>query len=140
MASKCKGDCLNIKSDAACVRPGTTYANLHKWPMAEAEFLRSISQAGSQRRTTVVDGISCRQTYLRSYTFSSKEENKDGGGQDSNDDSGQRNERTCFGGGGGRKKTANRGMMRSSKTTSFAVRVLWKCLTCTSSTRVNVEG
>ncbi|CAA7058254.1 unnamed protein product [Microthlaspi erraticum] len=138
MASKCKGECLNIKSDAACVWPGTTYANLHKWPMAEAEFLRSISQGGSQRRTTVVDSISCRQMYLRSYTFSSNEENKDSGGQDSNDESGQRNELRCFGGGGGRKKTANIGMMRR-RSTSFVVGVLWKCLTCTSSTRVNVE-
>ncbi|CAA7036750.1 unnamed protein product [Microthlaspi erraticum] len=139
MASKCTGDCLNIKSDAACVRPGTTYANLYKWPVAEAEFVRSISQGGSQRRSTVVDGISCRQMYLRSYTFSTKEENKGGGDQDGDDDGCQRNQRRCFaGGGGGRKKTANNGM-GTSKTMSFVVRVLWKCLTCTSSTRVNVE-
>ncbi|CAH2065227.1 unnamed protein product [Thlaspi arvense] len=50
-----------------------TYANLRKWPMAEAEFVRSISHGGSQRRTTVADSISCRQMYLRSYTFTRKE-------------------------------------------------------------------
>ncbi|ESQ37358.1 hypothetical protein EUTSA_v10002906mg [Eutrema salsugineum] len=133
MAFKCIDDCVNIKSDAVCVRTVTTYANLHKWPMAEAEFVRSISDGGSKRRTTVVDSISCRQMYLRSYTFTTKESEYDGsggggGGRESGD---QRN-------GGGRKKAAR----RKSKTSScrrFAFRLVWKCFSCASSTKVNID-
>ncbi|WOG95821.1 hypothetical protein DCAR_0415150 [Daucus carota subsp. sativus] len=73
-----------------------TYENLYKWPESDAEFVRSVSCNGrgtdfdsstrpfmrslttngrldgpSQPR--VVDSMSCRQIYLRSYTFSRKE-------------------------------------------------------------------
>ncbi|KAJ4890489.1 hypothetical protein Rs2_30237 [Raphanus sativus] len=77
MASKCIGDCLDIKSDAGCVHQGTTYANLHKWPVAEVDFVRSLSSGCSNRSTSVVDSISYRQMYLRSYTFSREEDNED---------------------------------------------------------------
>lgn len=49
--------------------------NLYKWPESDAEFVRSVSRNGSriEAGTRVVDSISCRQMYLRSYTFSRKE-------------------------------------------------------------------
>ncbi|KAG7564663.1 hypothetical protein ISN44_As10g014170 [Arabidopsis suecica] len=136
MASKCIDDCVNIKRDSVCIRPVTTYANLYKWPMAEADFVRSISHDGSQRRTTVVDSISCRQMYLRSYTFSTKEneEDDDGGGGEATD---RRNNQSCFRGGGGKK--AAKKAMRRNKTSScraFVFRLVWKCLSCASTTKV----
>ncbi|ESQ37357.1 hypothetical protein EUTSA_v10002850mg [Eutrema salsugineum] len=135
MASTCLGDCLNIKSDVDCVRPGTTYAKLYKWPVAEAEFLRSISHGGSQRRASVVDSISCRQMYLRSYTFSRNEENEDGRedqDQDGDDASNGRNERRRFEG-GERKKAAKKKSIRTSKTMlhrAFMGKLVLKCLSC----------
>ncbi|KAJ9698302.1 hypothetical protein PVL29_007405 [Vitis rotundifolia] len=47
-----------------------TYLNVYKWPESDAAFLRSV---GSKPHPRVVDSISCRQLYLRSYTFSRKE-------------------------------------------------------------------
>ncbi|AEE78145.1 unnamed protein product [Arabidopsis thaliana] len=123
MASKCIGDCVNIKNNAICVRPGRTHAKIHKWPMAEVEFVQSISQDGSPRRTTAVESLSCRQMYLRSYTFSRKEENEDGGG------------------GAGRKKLAKKDM-RTSKRASlkgFVVRFTWKCLSCTCPNKFDLK-
>ncbi|KAF7805526.1 uncharacterized protein G2W53_037687 [Senna tora] len=54
-----------------------TYVELHRWPESEAEFVKRVSyNKGSipGSPTRVVDSISCRQVYLRSYTFSRKEE------------------------------------------------------------------
>ncbi|CAL9247448.1 unnamed protein product [Arabidopsis halleri] len=133
MASKCIDDCVNIKRDSICIRPVMTYANLYKWPMAEAEFVWSISHDGSQRCTTVVDSISCRQMYLRSYTFSTKESEEDDDGGGSGD---RRNNQSCFRGGGG-KKAANKAL-RKNKTSScraFVFRLVWKCLSCASTTK-----
>ncbi|EOA25239.1 hypothetical protein CARUB_v10018553mg [Capsella rubella] len=125
MASKCISECLNIEDNAIWVRPGTTFAKIHKWPAAEAEFIQSISHGGSQRRTTAVESISCRQVYLRSYTFSRKEEQHEDGD----------NLRRCFGGGGGgwkkvAKKCTRRSKIRSRR--SFVVRFLRKYLLCSS--------
>ncbi|KAG6681588.1 hypothetical protein I3842_13G101100 [Carya illinoinensis] len=52
-----------------------TYANLYKWPESDAEFVKSVSSKenrgpGAHAHSRVVDSISCRQMYLRSYTFS----------------------------------------------------------------------
>jgi hypothetical protein len=129
MASKCIDDCVNIKRDSICVRPVMTYANLYKWPMAEAEFVRSINHDGSQHRTTVVDSISCRQMYLRSYTFSTEENEEDGDGGDGEAVT-RRHNQSCFRGGGGRKKAA-KNAMRNNKTWScrtFVFRLVRKCL------------
>ncbi|XP_038902301.1 uncharacterized protein LOC120088935 [Benincasa hispida] len=69
MASVCISNCIN---DARLpVRP--TYINLYKWPESDAEFIRSVSSK-LNRTSRVVDSISCRQMYLRSYTFSREEE------------------------------------------------------------------
>lgn len=74
MASVCISNC--IEDSHVPVRP--TYTNLYKWPESDAEFVRSVSSnghraAGARRHPTVVDSISCRQMFLRSYTFSRKE-------------------------------------------------------------------
>ncbi|CAK9314468.1 unnamed protein product [Citrullus colocynthis] len=69
MASVCISNCIN---DARLpVRP--TYINLYKWPESDAEFIRSVSSK-LNRTSRVVDSISCRQMYLRSYTFSREDE------------------------------------------------------------------
>ncbi|KAI3412969.1 uncharacterized protein J3R85_016704 [Psidium guajava] len=84
MSSVCISSCLNdARALQAPVR--ATYVNLYKWPESDAEFVRSMSSNGragqsSGRtvdhhvvRTRVVDSISCRQMYLRSYPLSREE-------------------------------------------------------------------
>ncbi|XP_022151613.1 uncharacterized protein LOC111019527 [Momordica charantia] len=62
-ASVCISDCI----DNTCVVPAgrPTHVRLHRWPESDAEFVR--------RRPREVNGISRRQMYLRSYTFSREE-------------------------------------------------------------------
>ncbi|KAG2327998.1 hypothetical protein Bca52824_010726 [Brassica carinata] len=141
MATKCTGDCLNIKSEAVCIQPGTTYASLHKWPVAEVEFVWSISHGGSQRRTSVVNSISCRQVYLRSYPFSRKEDNGDIQEDFDGDDAGDgRNEGKCLGG-GERKRTAKKSMtaVKTMLYWAFVGRFVCKYFSCACPTKVNVE-
>ena len=77
MAASCKSNCINDVFASPPIR--ATYVNLYKWPESDAEFVRSVSSAGSRGAAAssghprVVDSISCRQLYLRSYTFSRKE-------------------------------------------------------------------
>ncbi|KAJ4833993.1 hypothetical protein Tsubulata_016524 [Turnera subulata] len=51
--------------------------NLHRWPESEPGFERlggsHHHRRGQWHPAQVVDSISCRQLYLRSYTFSRKE-------------------------------------------------------------------
>ncbi|PKA61870.1 hypothetical protein AXF42_Ash008702 [Apostasia shenzhenica] len=71
------------KSAVGCLDAGVpsrlSYVNLHKWAESDAEFVRSVAAAGYDDRRSfapaprVVDSYSCRQMYLRSYTFSKKE-------------------------------------------------------------------
>ncbi|KAK4255005.1 hypothetical protein QN277_008068 [Acacia crassicarpa] len=55
-----------------------TYVDLHKWPESEAEFVKMVTSGKGRDSTSSpakgFDSISCRQMYLRSYTFSRKEE------------------------------------------------------------------
>ncbi|KAG4191462.1 hypothetical protein ERO13_A07G094900v2 [Gossypium hirsutum] len=71
MAKTCISNCINDTRVPLPVRP--TYVNLYKWPESDAEFVRSLSSDwrsnGGRAHPTVVDSISCRQIYLRSYTF-----------------------------------------------------------------------
>ncbi|KAL4303428.1 hypothetical protein GQ457_10G009470 [Hibiscus cannabinus] len=71
MAKTCISNCINDTRFPLPVRP--TYVNLYKWPESDAEFVRSLSSDwrsnGGPSHPTVVDSISCRQIYLRSYTF-----------------------------------------------------------------------
>ncbi|KAK8518076.1 hypothetical protein V6N13_027564 [Hibiscus sabdariffa] len=76
MSSICISSCLNDARDPR-VPVRATYVNLYKWPESDAEFLRSRSSSGSvhggRASARVVDSISCRQMYLRSYRFSREE-------------------------------------------------------------------
>ncbi|XP_043699048.1 uncharacterized protein LOC122649860 [Telopea speciosissima] len=138
--------CISSCVDDTRVPVRANYRNLYKWPESDAEFVRSVSSNsnGSSRNRgvgngnpRVVDSISCRQMYLRSYTFSRKETVP---------------EKTvkCFGGvkekvahrkqkkkkkkrkGGSRKKYA---VMRKVKDGSCAAlfRIFRKLLSCTTS-------
>ncbi|MED6211653.1 hypothetical protein PIB30_075836 [Stylosanthes scabra] len=87
MASVCISNCIND----ARVPMRATYVNLYKWPESDAEFVRSVSSNGRKAAASssslssspqaryghprVVDSISCRQIYLRSYKFSREEDN-----------------------------------------------------------------
>ncbi|ERN12261.1 hypothetical protein AMTRI_Chr08g205320 [Amborella trichopoda] len=68
MNSGCVAGCLDADTP---VRP--TYVNLYKWPESDAEFVRSMASGKLQQQQRVVDSYSCRQMYLRSYTFCRKE-------------------------------------------------------------------
>ncbi|XP_062167585.1 uncharacterized protein LOC133873827 [Alnus glutinosa] len=75
MSSVCISNCVNDARDPR-VPVRATYVNLYKWPESDAEFVRSFSSSdrrGLQGHPRVVDSISCRQMYLRSYKFSRKE-------------------------------------------------------------------
>ncbi|KAJ7972489.1 Protein unc-80 like [Quillaja saponaria] len=80
MTSVCISNCLNDARDPR-VPVRATYVNLYKWPESDAEFVKSVSSNGRKESSKsqtygyqrVVDSISCRQMYLRSYKFSRKE-------------------------------------------------------------------
>ncbi|MQM01861.1 hypothetical protein Taro_034620 [Colocasia esculenta] len=82
--------CISSASTLGCIDAQgpvrATYRNIYKWPESDAEFVKSVTRGGGwceqqQRRgprrqfqqPRVVDSYSCRQMYLRSYTFSKKE-------------------------------------------------------------------
>ncbi|CAL0316992.1 unnamed protein product [Lupinus luteus] len=79
MASICISNCVND----ARVPVRASYVNLYKWPESDAEFVRSNGRKGNNSysnlhhvgygKPRVVDRISCRQMYLKSYKFSRKE-------------------------------------------------------------------
>ncbi|GMI81020.1 hypothetical protein like AT5G02640 [Hibiscus trionum] len=77
MSSICISNCLNDARDHK-VPLRATYLNLYKWPESDAEFVRSRAGSSGSFSTHcrpsvgVIDSISCRQMYLRSYTFSRK--------------------------------------------------------------------
>ncbi|KDP35559.1 hypothetical protein JCGZ_08997 [Jatropha curcas] len=74
MASVCISNCVNDTRDPR-VPVRATYVNLYKWPESDAEFIKTVRRVGQglHGQPRVVDSISCRQMYLRSYTFSRKE-------------------------------------------------------------------
>ncbi|OMP07742.1 hypothetical protein COLO4_07093 [Corchorus olitorius] len=73
MSSVCISSCLNDATNPSCRVPvRANYVNLYKWPESEAEFVRSRS-SGIYGQPRIVESISCRQMYLRSYRFSRKE-------------------------------------------------------------------
>ncbi|KAJ1416903.1 hypothetical protein SESBI_17067 [Sesbania bispinosa] len=77
MSSVCISNCVNDARDPR-VPVRATYVNLYKWPESDAEFVKSVSSSGRRGshvygHPRVVDSISCRQMYLRSYKFSRKE-------------------------------------------------------------------
>lgn len=76
MNSVCISSCINDAHDPRVpVRPvRATYVNLYKWPESDAEFVRSVRRGGGVPEARVVDSISSRQMYLRSYTFSREDD------------------------------------------------------------------
>ncbi|OWM64592.1 hypothetical protein CDL15_Pgr020559 [Punica granatum] len=106
MSSVCISNC--VRDTRAPLR--ATYVNLYKWPESDAEFMRSMSFSSERSGggpdvsrwpaatppPRVVDSISCRQMYLRSYPFSREEELTD-------------RKAVCFGGGGKRRKRGGGG-------------------------------
>lgn len=75
MSSVCISNCVNDARDPR-VPVRATYVNLYKWPESDAEFVRSFSsngRRGAHGHPKVVDSISCRQMFLRSYQFSREE-------------------------------------------------------------------
>ncbi|XP_050213290.1 uncharacterized protein LOC126664783 [Mercurialis annua] len=74
MNSVCISNCVNDARDPRMpVR--ATYVNLKNWPESDVELIKSVRRVGQglHGHPRVVDSISCRQMYLRSYTFSRKE-------------------------------------------------------------------
>lgn len=75
MASTCISNC--ITDTRIRLRPRPAYVNLNKWPESIVEFAQpgfSNAHPGVHyAQSRIVDTISCRQMYLRSYTFSRKE-------------------------------------------------------------------
>ncbi|XP_022753848.1 uncharacterized protein LOC111302176 [Durio zibethinus] len=131
MASTCISNCVN--DTRVPVRP--TYMNLYKWPESDAEFVRSLSSDGSSRgsRThpSVVDSISCRQMYLRSYTFHRKETEPE--------------KTKCFGRGKNEKAGKSPRRKNKSKTNPkkncVVLRTVWRrLLTCTTKVDVADHG
>lgn len=138
MASKCIDNGVKNETDVLSVEKVTSYTNLHKWPMAEVEFVQSIRHGNSQHHTMVLNNISCRQMYLRSYTFTRKENEGEGGrGGGKTGDQWNRGEKKKS------AETTKKGMRKKSKATpcrGFVLRLLWKCFSCTSSTKVNIDS
>lgn len=75
MSSVCISNCVNDARDPR-VPVRANYVNLYKWSESDAELIKSVRRVaghGLHGHPRVVDSISCRQLYLRSYTFSRKE-------------------------------------------------------------------
>ncbi|XP_010047176.2 uncharacterized protein LOC104436140 [Eucalyptus grandis] len=115
MSSVCITNCLN---DTVCCDPRipvrATYVNLYKWPESDADFVRSVTAQGRDQhpyRAKVVDSISCRQMYLRSYPFSKEEDHV--------------SKTKCFGGERkrGDNKETTRGRTRGNKRCTMLRRV-----------------
>ncbi|XP_044474253.1 uncharacterized protein LOC123202397 [Mangifera indica] len=85
MTSVCISNCVNDARDPR-VPVRATYVNLYKWPESDAEFVRAVTSSSNVRQGVhvhghghprVVDSISCRQMYLRSYKFSRDDVDKE---------------------------------------------------------------
>ncbi|KZV23941.1 hypothetical protein F511_23085 [Dorcoceras hygrometricum] len=130
MASTCISSCV---SDAR-VPIRATYVNLYKWPESDAEFVRSMSSNVRRGSTSsmyghprVVDSLSCRQLYLRSYNFSREEDEEKtikclGKGN---------KEKEVTRSGGGKRRSA--GMERAKMVSCAALRSIFRrLLSCTT--------
>ncbi|XP_026424271.1 uncharacterized protein LOC113320581 [Papaver somniferum] len=81
MGSICKSNC--VVDDVSKVHPRrkASYADLHTWPESDKEFLKSVSLSQDQEQggkvmkngpPRVLDSISCRNMYIRSYKFTTE--------------------------------------------------------------------
>lgn len=134
MASTCISSCV---SDAR-VPIRATYVNLYKWPESDAEFVRSMSSNVRRGSTSsmyghprVVDSLSCRQLYLRSYNFSREEDDEKtikclGKGN-------KEKEATKSRGSGGTRRRRSAGMERAKMVSCSALRSIFRrLLSCTT--------
>ncbi|KAH0663327.1 hypothetical protein KY284_028258 [Solanum tuberosum] len=147
MASACISSCVNDVVAARSVPVRATYINLYKWPESDVEFIKSVSSRMNSNnnnnnniyaKPNVVDSISCRQLYLRSYTFSREEERV-------NDTASMRcygrkkKSRKSSGGGGGRRRKCNKGIRRAKEISCAALASIFRrLLSCT--VKVDVVG
>ncbi|CAH9072514.1 unnamed protein product [Cuscuta epithymum] len=129
MASVCSPSC---EKDVKVPVVRATYVNLYKWPESDAEFIRSVS-AG--RHPRVVDSVSCRQLYLRSYTFSR---------EDSDDEDNRKEEETtgkvksqCAA--AGRRRLCWRRKSKSLRFRKAVVSFFRRLLSCTATVDVVVD-
>nr|GMD41457.1 uncharacterized protein LOC109192926 [Ipomoea batatas] len=136
MTSVCISNC--VKDARVPVR--ATYVNLYKWPESDAEFIRSMSAGAGAGvpHPRVVDSISCRQLYLRSYTFSREESKK----EETKRTRRRRKSRGRESGGGDggrcrRKKCVGFGRVKEVSS-AVVVSVFRRLLSCT--TKVDVVG
>lgn len=150
MASTCISNCVDARAPVRA-----TYVNLYKWPESDVEFIRSLSSdecrnggRGGAGHPKVVDSISCRQLYLRSYTFSRddefNEEKRKRSRRFKERVGGDRRKRKVRGGGsrssgdgGGRRKRT--GFRRVKEVSCVALAAIFRrLLSCT--TKVDVVG
>ncbi|KAL3633571.1 hypothetical protein CASFOL_022333 [Castilleja foliolosa] len=61
--------------DRPAVPIRATFFNMYKWPESEVKFLKSIISGQARVGRPGPDGYACRQSYLRSYTFSREKDN-----------------------------------------------------------------
>lgn len=69
--------CVAGRSDAE-TEPRLSFVNLHRWPEAEAEFLKSLSHEptndnNERPSSSLHEPYASRQRYIRSYPFCCKE-------------------------------------------------------------------
>lgn len=147
MASTCISSCV----EDARVPVRATYVNLYKWPESDFEFVRSMSSKSSGDRKDgrssvyghprVVDSFSCRQMYLRSYTFSREEDYADEKpvkclGRSRAKAADGHSKRRKSGGDGGRKKRAGSKKKKKKKSKSVSCSALAsifrRLLSCTT--------
>ncbi|KAG5602909.1 hypothetical protein H5410_034279 [Solanum commersonii] len=142
MASACISSCVNDVVTVRSVPVRATYINLYKWPESDVEFIKSVSSRmnsnNNNAKPKVVDSISCRQLYLRSYTFSREEERV-------NDTASMRcygrkkKSRKSSGGGGDRRRKCNKGIRRAKEISCAALASIFRrLLSCT--VKVDVVG
>ncbi|GAA0174450.1 hypothetical protein Leryth_011696 [Lithospermum erythrorhizon] len=81
MSRVCVSNCM---SDTRNPMMRSNYVKVHKWPESDAEFAKAedipnmqtpLGESGQllEAQPRMVDNVSCRQIYLRSYQFSKKE-------------------------------------------------------------------
>lgn len=142
MTSACISSCVNDVVGARSLPVRATYINLYKWPESDVEFISSRMKSNSNNiysKPKVVDSISCRQLYLRSYTFSREEECV-------ND---KATITRCYGrgrkkisrnlSGGGRRRKCNKGLRRAKEISCAAFASIFRrLLSCT--VKVDVVG
>ncbi|KAI3955265.1 hypothetical protein MKW98_020899 [Papaver atlanticum] len=77
MGSICKSNCVIDDVSEVHPRRKASFAKLNTWPESEKAFLKSISLSNSAQHQQggaprVLDPITCRNIYIRSYKFTTE--------------------------------------------------------------------